>query len=89
MVIEPWCKNGFGTGPRALQLLCVNRRLCKIAKPFEATRSQNRQQIREYRIGETIWFDTDQNTEDVQFEVDNDPWIVNRNVLITSIKIPN
>jgi hypothetical protein len=74
---------------RTVQLLCVNRRLCKIVKPFEATRSHNRQQLREFRIGETIWFDTDQNTEDVQFQVDHDPWIVNRNVLITSIKIPN
>jgi hypothetical protein len=48
--------------------------------------------VRQFNIGEKVWCDIDQLKQDarlIQFEVDNDPWSVGRDVLVTSIKPPN
>jgi hypothetical protein len=69
----------------------MNRRLLTINSPFEATRSVDGL-VRQFKIGEKIWCDLDQLKLDIstiQFEVDNDPWTVRRDVLVTSTKPPN
>jgi len=45
--------------------------------------------VRQFNIGEKVWCDLDQLKRDIssiQFEVDNDPWSVGRDVLVTSTK---
>jgi hypothetical protein len=66
----------------------MNRRLLTVKSPFEATRSMNGW-VRQFNIGEKVWCDLDQLKRDIssiQFEVDNDPWSVGRDVLVTSTK---
>jgi hypothetical protein len=62
---------------------------CKIIKPFSAVRYHDQAARRLFRAGEEVLYDFDQSTGMVVFKVDNDPWIIVREVLLGSIEILN
>jgi hypothetical protein len=64
-------------------------RLCRITKPFSAVRYHDEAAERQFQIGEKVWFDADQKSGTVVFNVEDDPWIVYHEVLRSSIEIQN
>jgi hypothetical protein len=66
----------------------MNNRLCKIRKPFVAHRQENPQDERQFQINETVWYDMDQTGDSAIFVVDNDPWIVGRQLFLAGIEQP-
>jgi hypothetical protein len=64
-------------------------RLCRITKPFSAVRYHDEAAKRQFHVGENVWYDVDQSNGTVVFNVNDDPWIVRREVLSASIEIPN
>ena len=64
----------------------MSSRLCKIAKPFVAHRLENPQHERQFRSGETVWYDMDQTSDPVIFVVDSDPWTIDRQIFLASVE---
>jgi hypothetical protein len=57
-----------------------------VTAPFTARRKRDSIE-RKFEVGFPIWVDFDQTGALVEFEVDNDPWIVDREELFRSIRI--
>lgn len=64
-------------------------RLCRITKPISALRYHDEAARRQFQVGEKVWYDADQSDPTVVFNVENDTWIISREVLLASIEIPN
>lgn len=60
-------------------------RLCRITKPFSALRYHDEAARRQLQVGEKVWYDADQSDPTVVFNVENDTWIISREVLLASI----
>lgn len=67
----------------------MTNRPCKVVHSFVARRILNPSNELQFQIGDTVWYDLDQQSDPVEFYVDNDPYTVDRNTFLSSIEPPN
>ena len=66
----------------------VNRRLCVVEKPFPAAMVEGKSFTRVFKPSETLWWDGNQSSDPVVFEVDRIPFQADLNQFLASVRVP-
>jgi hypothetical protein len=66
----------------------MNRRKCSVVIAFKASRVRSFKEQRTFQSRETLWWDTEQTSDPVVFEFDNNPFTTDRTEFLKSVYVP-